>query len=65
MDQVELPQSDMNSFVFDFTNLEGVNTTEFSIGDKVQATLKGTVRGSKPGSANVKEIKKIEINAND
>ncbi|EPD53712.1 hypothetical protein HMPREF1210_00535 [Paenisporosarcina sp. HGH0030] len=63
--KVELPQSDMNSFVFDFTNLEGVNTTEFSIGDKVQATLKGTVRGSKPGSANVKEIKKIEINAND
>lgn len=63
--KVELPQSDMNSFVFDFTNLEGVNTTEFSVGDKVQATLKGNVRGSKPGTANVKEIKKIEINAND
>ena len=57
--KVELPQNEMNSWIFDFTNLEGVNTDEFKIGDKVHATIQGDIVGSKPGKAVVNEIKKI------
>lgn len=57
--KVELPQNDMNTWIFDFTNLEGVNTDEFKIGDKVHATIQGDIVGSKPGKAVVNEIKKI------
>lgn len=57
--KVELPQNDMNTWIFDFTNLEGIITDEFEIGDKVHATIQGDIIGSKPGKAVVKEIKKI------
>ncbi|MGB3262067.1 DUF3221 domain-containing protein, partial [Paenisporosarcina sp.] len=57
--KVELPQNDMNTWIFDFTNLEGIMTDEFEIGDKVHATIQGDIIGSKPGKAVVKEIKKI------
>ena len=47
--KVELPQNDMNTWIFDFTNLEGVNTDEFKIGDKVHATIQGDIVGSNQG----------------
>ncbi len=57
--KVELPQNDLDTWIFDFTNLEGVNTDEFKIGDKVHATIQGDIIGSKPGKAVVKEIEKV------
>lgn len=55
----EIKQIDMNSFVFDFTELEGVTVEEYQLGDKIRATIDGSISGSKPGRAKVKEIKKI------
>ena len=55
----EIKQMDMNSFIFDFTELEGVPIKEYQIGDKIRATIDGGISGSKPGRAKVKEIKKI------
>jgi hypothetical protein len=55
----EIKQIDMNSFVFDFTELEGVTIEEYQQGDKIRATIDGGISGSKPGRAKVKEIKKI------
>jgi hypothetical protein len=57
----ELLQTDLDSYVFDFTILEGVNTSKFKLGDKVHATIAGSVRGSKPGRATVKEIEEKGI----
>lgn len=57
--KADLPQNDMDTWIFDFTNLEGVNTSEYKIGDKVYATIQGGIIGSKPGKAITKEIKKI------
>lgn len=57
--KVELTENDMERYIFNFTNLEGVNTSEFKIGDKVHATIQGEIIGSKPGKATVKGIKKI------
>jgi hypothetical protein len=54
-----LTENDMETYIFDFTNLEGVNTSEFKIGDKIYATIQGEIIGSKPGKAIAKEIKKI------
>ena len=56
----EIRKTDLASFRFDFTELEGVNIDEFNLGDKVQATIEGNVRGTKPGRAKVKEIIKIK-----
>jgi len=56
----DLKQTNLDSYVFDFTFLEGVHTEAFKLGDKVHATIDGSVKGSKPGAANVKEIKKME-----
>jgi len=56
----EIKQIDMNSFIFDFTELEGVPIEEYQLGDKIRATIDGSIRGSKPGRAKVKEIKKIK-----
>ncbi|MBS8263716.1 DUF4362 domain-containing protein [Mesobacillus boroniphilus] len=56
----EIKQMDMNSFIFDFTELEGVPLEEFQLGDKIRATIDGSISGSKPGRAKVKDIKKIE-----
>lgn len=55
----EIKQMDMNSFIFDFTELGGVSIEEFQLGDKIRATIDGSIIGSKPGRAKVKEIKKI------
>jgi hypothetical protein len=52
----EFKHTDMDAFVFDFTILEGVNTAEFRLGDKIQASIVGNVKGSKPGRATVKNI---------
>jgi len=57
--KVGLTENDMDTYIFDFTNLEGVNTSEFKIGDKVHATIQGDIIGSKPGKAVMKGIKKI------
>jgi hypothetical protein len=56
----EIQQTDLDSYMIDFTELEGVYIEEFNLGDKIQATIDGSVKGSKPGRAKVKEIKKIE-----
>lgn len=56
----EIKQIDMNSFIFDFTELEGVPIEEYQLGDKIRATIDGSIIGSKPGRAKVKEIKKIK-----
>ncbi|WP_102262413.1 DUF4362 domain-containing protein [Mesobacillus jeotgali] len=56
----EIKQMDMNSFIFDFTELEGVSIEEFQLGDKIRATIDGSIIGSKPGRAKVKEIKKMD-----
>ncbi|EST56703.1 hypothetical protein T458_00025 [Brevibacillus panacihumi W25] len=55
----EIQQMDLDAYIFDFTILEGVNTKEFNPGDKIQATIEGSIRGSKPGRAKVKDIKKL------
>lgn len=55
----EINQIDLDAYIFDFTILEGVNTGEFNPGDKIQATIEGSIRGSKPGRAKVKDIKKL------
>ena len=57
----ELQQMNFENYSFDFTILEGVDTKEFSLGDKILATIEGSVVGAKPGRAKVKEIKKIDI----
>ncbi|WLR57460.1 DUF4362 domain-containing protein [Mesobacillus subterraneus] len=56
----EIKQMDLNSFVFDFTELEGVAVEDYQLGDKIRATIDGTIIGSKPGKAKVKEIEKIK-----
>lgn len=56
----EIHQLDLNAVIFDFILLEDVHTEEFNQGDKIQATIEGSISGSKPGKARVKEIKKIE-----
>jgi hypothetical protein len=55
----EIKQIDMNSFIFNFTELEGVPIEEYQLGDKIRAKIDGRISGSKPGRAKVKEIKKI------
>lgn len=57
----EIQLMDLDAYIFDFIFLEGVNTEEFNLGDKIQATIEGSIRGSKPGRAKVKNIKKIEF----
>ncbi|RTQ92790.1 DUF4362 domain-containing protein [Lysinibacillus telephonicus] len=57
----ELQQMDFEDYSFDFTILVGENTIEFNPGDKIQATIEGTISDSKPGRARVKEIKKLEL----
>ncbi len=56
----EIKQMDMDSFIFDFTVLEGVPVEEYQLGDKIRATIDGRISGSKPGRGKVKEIKKIK-----
>lgn len=58
----ELQHMDFERFIFEFIILEGIDTKEFSPGDKILATIEERMSdGSKPGRAKVKEIKKIEI----
>ena len=57
----ELQQMDFDNYIFEFTILEGIDTNEFDIGDKIIATIEDRMSDSKPGRATVKEIKKIEI----
>lgn len=59
-EEIKLTGMDMNGFVFDFTILEGVSVSEFKLGDKIQASIVGSVKGSKPGQAVVKNIMKIK-----
>lgn len=56
----EIKRMDMNSIIFDFTELEGVPIKEYQLGDKIRATIDGSIIGSKPGRAKVKEIKKLK-----
>lgn len=55
----EIKQMGMGSFIFDFTELEGVPVGDFQPGDKIRATIDGNIIGSKPGRAKVKEIERI------
>lgn len=57
----EIQQMNLDTYIFDFTILEGVNTEEFNLGDKIQAHIEGSIKGSKPGRAKVKNIKKLEF----
>ncbi|MEO4054754.1 DUF4362 domain-containing protein [Solibacillus sp. CAU 1738] len=56
----ELQHMNFENYSYNFTILEGVDTKVFNLGDKILATIKGSIVGSKPGRAKVKEIKKIE-----
>lgn len=58
----ELKQMDMESISFDFTELEGIPVDDFHPGDKIRATIDGSIIGSKPGRAKVKEINRIGVN---
>ncbi|MFS0687837.1 DUF4362 domain-containing protein [Sporosarcina sp. 179-K 8C2 HS] len=57
----EIQHINLSAYVFDFISLEGVKTDEFRIGDKIEATIKGSITGSNPGRAQVKGIKKLYI----
>src|SRR5690606_19662884 len=50
----------LDALIFDYSELEGLNTKEVQVGDKIKATLEGIVERSNPGSAKVKEMMKIE-----
>ena len=54
-------ENSLDSYIFDFTWVEGVDTDGFEKGDKVQAIIEGKVNGSRPGTAQVKEIDRIEL----
>lgn len=57
----ELQEMNFEHYIIDFTILEGVDTKVFKPGDKILATIEGSIMDSKPRRAKVKEIKKIEI----
>lgn len=57
----EIHQIDLSAYAFNFISLEGVNKGEYRIGDKIEAILKGSITGSNPGKAHVKEIKSLDI----
>ena len=57
----EIEHMNFEHFVYEFTVLEGVDTKEFIPGDKIVATIEGSIIGSKPGRAKVKEINKINL----
>ena len=60
----EIVQIDLRAYVFDFISLEGVEgveDAEYESGDKIEAVLKGSITGSNPGIAQVKDIKKLVI----
>ncbi|WP_153735108.1 DUF4362 domain-containing protein [Aquibacillus halophilus] len=56
----ELQHMELEGIGFDFTYLEGISTDEFSLGNKIRATIEGSIKGSNPGKAMVKEIEKLE-----
>jgi len=56
----EIKNTGLDSYSFNFIRLEGVKTDEYEIGDKIEAIIKGTITGSNPGTAKVKEIKKLQ-----
>lgn len=57
----EIQHTGLDAYAFDFVSLEGVKTDEFKIGDKIEAIIKGSITGVNPGSARVKDIKKLYI----
>ncbi|WP_332646659.1 DUF4362 domain-containing protein [Lysinibacillus sp. 54212] len=57
----ELQSMNFEDNYYHFTLLEGVDTKVFKPGDKILATIDGSIVGSKPGRAKVKGIKKIEV----
>ncbi|MCM3637620.1 DUF4362 domain-containing protein [Sporosarcina luteola] len=57
----EIQNTGLDAYVFDFISLEGVNTEEFKIGDKIEAVIKGSITGSNPKRAQVKDIKKLYL----
>jgi hypothetical protein len=57
----ELKQTNLDAYNFDFTILEGVNSEDFHLGDKILARIEGSIKGSKPGRAKVRDIKKLNF----
>ncbi len=57
----EIQHTGLDSYAFNFISLEGVQTDEFKIGDKIEAIIKGTITGSNPGKAQVKDIRPLYI----
>jgi hypothetical protein len=57
----ELHHMNFEDYIFDFTILEGGDTKVFNPGDKILATIEGSIIDSKPNRAKVKEIKKIDL----
>ncbi|MGG0668126.1 DUF4362 domain-containing protein [Lederbergia citrisecunda] len=57
----EIQHIDLSAYVFDFISLEGVKTDEFKIGDKIETIIKGSITGSNPGIAQVKDIMRLDI----
>ncbi len=55
----EIQNIDFTAYAFDFISLEGIKTDEFKIGDKIEAIIKGSITGSNPGRAQVKDMKKL------
>ncbi|MCR2822582.1 DUF4362 domain-containing protein [Lederbergia panacisoli] len=51
----------LDAYIFDFVSLEGLNTGEFKIGDKIKAIIEGNKRSYKLGSVKVKEIHRIDV----
>jgi hypothetical protein len=57
----EIQLTNLDAYNIDFTILEGVNSGEFHLGDKIQAHIEGSIEGSKPGRAKVKDIQKLDF----
>jgi hypothetical protein len=57
----EIQLTNLDAYNFEFTILEGVNSGDFHLGDKIQAHIEGSIKGSKPGRAKVKDIKQLDF----
>ncbi|MCM3743087.1 YobA family protein [Sporosarcina luteola] len=60
----EIKHTDLDAYAFTFISLKGVKTDGYKIGDKIEAIVKGTIIGSNPGKAQVKDIRPLYIRNN-
>ncbi len=50
----------LDAYLYDFLELQDINTKKFKAGDKIQATIGGEITEGKPSIAKVKKIELIE-----